>query len=169
VQTLVRWPVRWVAAVCCALLLAGCESTAPTDVEAPTAPGSSTIGAVIDLTNQERTRQGLAPLSSDERLARAAQLQVEQMIRHGRLEHVLPEAQYPRPEDRLAAAGYGWQAYGENLAFGYADARAAVQGWMESPSHRANILGTSFTQIGVGQGRDENGRPYYAQVFGRPR
>ena len=163
--------------IACVLVLAGCESTAPTDVEAlgppaaaaPDAPGSPTIAAIVDLTNQERTRQGLAARSGDERLTRAAQIHVEQMIRHGRMEHVIPEAQYPRPEDRLAAAGYGWQAYGENLAFGYADAQAVVLGWMESPGHRANILGTSFTQIGVGFGRDQSGRAYYAQVFGRPR
>jgi uncharacterized protein YkwD len=171
--------VRCLASIACALLLAGCESTAPSEITngtpaatapaPPATPASPTVTAIVDLTNQERTRQGLSVLRSEVRLGEAARLQVEQMIRAARLDHVLADAQYPRPEDRLAAAGYTWQAYGENLAFGYPDARSVVQGWMDSPGHRANILGTSFTEIGVATGVDQNGRPYYAQMFGRPR
>jgi uncharacterized protein YkwD len=142
----------------------------------PTAPGLTTIApttpvdqAIVDLTNQERMRQGLGTLRMEARLSRAAQLQAEQLVRAGRLDHVLPEAEFPRPEDRLAAAGYPWQSYGENLAFGYRDARTAIDGWMNSPGHRANIVGTAFTEIGAGHATDANGRTYYAQVFGRPR
>ena len=102
-------------------------------------------------------------------LTHAAQLQSDQMVRLGRMAHELPEGQYPRPEDRLAAANYRWQAYGENLAFGYPNASSVVQGWMDSPGHRANILGAAYTEIGVGLAIDGNGRPYYAQMFGRPR
>ncbi len=114
-------------------------------------------------------RQGLPTLRADARLSRAAQIQAEQTARVGRLDHVLTDAPYPRPEDRLAAAGYAWQAYGENLASGYPDARSVVEGWMDSPGHRANIVGTAFTQIGAGHAFDAAGRPYYVQVFGRPK
>jgi uncharacterized protein YkwD len=157
----------------CALLGAACGPSTPTE---PTAPGLITVSpespvdqAIVDLTNQERMRQGLATLRTEARLSRAAQLQAEQLVRAGRLDHVLPDAEYPRPEDRLAAAGYPWQAYGENLAFGYRDARTAIDGWMNSPGHRANIVGTAFTEIGAGHATDANGRTYYAQVFGKPR
>ena len=157
----------------CAVLLAACGTATPTE---PTAPGLITVSpaspvdqAIVDLTNQERMREGLATLRMEARLSRAAQLQAEQLVRAGRLDHVLPDAEYPRPEDRLAAAGYPWQAYGENLAFGYRDARTAVDGWMNSPGHRANIVGTAFTEIGAGHATDANGRTYYAQVFGKPR
>jgi uncharacterized protein YkwD len=150
-----------------------CSPTAPTETEVPgvitTAPSSPVDQAIIDLTNQERMRQGLSTLQTEARLSHAARLHAEQLVRAGRLEHVLPDAQYPRPEDRLAAAGYPWQAYGENLAFGYPDARSAVDGWMNSPGHRANIVGTAFTEIGTGHATDASGRTYYAQVFGRPR
>jgi uncharacterized protein YkwD len=132
-------------------------------------PGSPVAAAIVDLTNQERTRLGLGTLRAEARLTRAAQLQAEQMARVERLDHVLPEAQYPRPEDRLTAASYGWQTYGENLASGYPDARSVVDGWMNSPGHRANIVGTGFTEIGAGHAVDGAGRPYYTQVFGRPR
>jgi uncharacterized protein YkwD len=169
-------------ACACALLLPACSGgpTAPSDVGNPAPPASSspapapptlsaTLSAIVDLTNQERAANGLPALRAETRLTRAAQIQADQMVRHNRMDHVLAEAQYPRPEDRLAAAAYNWQTYGENLAVGYVDARAVVTGWMESPGHRANILGTSFTEIGVGLTRDGNGRPYYAQMFGRPR
>lgn len=157
----------------CTLLVAACGTTAPTDTETPglvtISPSSPIDQAIVDLTNQERMRQGLGTLRMEARLSQAARLQAEQLVRAGRLDHVLPEAEYPRPEDRLAAAGYPWQAYGENLAFGYRDARSAVDGWMNSPGHRANIVGAAFTEIGAGHATDANGRIYYAQVFGRPR
>ena len=80
----------------------------------------------------------------------------------------MPDARYPRLEDRLAAAEYRWQAAGENLAFGQQSAAAVVAGWMQSPGHRANILHATFTEMGVAYLTDTNGRPYYVQVFGRP-
>jgi uncharacterized protein YkwD len=158
----------------CALLASACHGpTAPSDVEGVAGAGSSGLSAsltqVVELTNQERARQNLPALRIETRLSRAAQLQADQMVRFNRMDHVMPDAQYPRPEDRLAAAGYSWQAYGENLAFGYGDAHAVVEGWMNSSGHRANILGTSFTEIGIGFARDAYGRPFYSQVFGRPR
>ena len=160
-----------------ASLLTACSSgggetpTEPTRPESPPAvvPATQVTTAIVTLTNEERVRAGLGPLRAEARLTHAAQLQAEQNARLSRLEHVLPEAMYPRPEDRLAAAGYPWQAYGENIAYGYPDASTVVTGWMNSSGHRANILGASFTEIGVGHAFDSAGRPYYAQVFGRPR
>jgi uncharacterized protein YkwD len=160
----------------CALIATACNGpTAPSDVEGVAGTGAASPGLsgalaqIVELTNQERARQNLPALRAETRLSRAAQIQADQMVRHNRMDHVMPDAQYPRPEDRLAAAGYAWQAYGENLAFGYNDARSVVEGWMNSSGHRANILGTSFTEIGVGLARDAYGRPFYSQVFGRPR
>ena len=99
----------------------------------------------------------------------AAQLHADQMARAGRLEHVLSGGQYPRPEDRLAAAGYQWSAYAENIAMGQSTPAAVMDSWMRSSGHRANILSTSVTEIGIGFARDSAGRPYWVQVFGRPR
>jgi uncharacterized protein YkwD len=158
----------------CALVVTACNSpTSPTEVGGVAGTGSpalsATLTSIVELTNQERTRHGLSAVRLEGRLTQAAQIQADQMVRHNRMDHVMTDAQYPRPEDRLAAAGYAWQSYGENLAFGYADARSVVEGWMNSTGHRANILGTSFTEIGVGMARDAYGRPFYTQVFGRPR
>ena len=142
--------------------LVGAESPAPPAVVAATAP------TVLELTNLERSRAGLAPLRENERLTYAAQLQSQQMGAVSRMDHVLRDARYPNPADRLAAADYAWQAYGENVAMGQRSAAEVVAAWMHSPAHRANILNARYTELGVGYAVDAAGRPYYAQVFGRP-
>jgi uncharacterized protein YkwD len=144
----------------------------PTEVAEPPAAGggaSAIANTIVQMTNAERSNAGLPVLRSSAQLMEAARLHADQMARLGRLEHVLSGAQYPRPEDRLAAAGYQWSSYAENIAMGQSTAAAAMDGWMHSSGHRANILSTSNTEIGVGYARDSAGRPYYVQVFGRPR
>jgi uncharacterized protein YkwD len=118
--------------------------------------------------NEQRRRAGLPPLDEAPRLARAAQLHATQMADAGRLEHVLPGESHPRPEDRLAAAGYQWEARAENVATGL-DPSDVVARWMASAEHRTNILNPNYTETGVGFDSDESGRGYYVQVFGRPR
>jgi uncharacterized protein YkwD len=91
------------------------------------------------------------------------------MVALGQMAHVLPAARYPEPEDRLAAVQYEWLAFAENVAYGQSNPSAAVSSWMTSSGHRANILNSSMTEIGTGFARDASGRPYYVQVFARPR
>jgi uncharacterized protein YkwD len=134
----------------------------------PVAAPSEVATAVVDLTNAERTRSGLAALTANARLMQAAQLHAEQLAQAGRLDHVLPNATYPRPEDRLAAVSYRWQAYAENVAFGQRTAAEVVNGWMQSAGHRANIMNPTYTEMGAGYARDASGRAYWVQVFGKP-
>jgi uncharacterized protein YkwD len=129
---------------------------------------SNVAAEVVDLTNVERTGHGRARLRANPRLMRAAQIHAEQIARAGQLAHVLPDAAYPRAEDRLAAADYNWQTFGENVAFGQSNAAAALDSWMHSQGHRKNILNPDFTELGVGYAIDRAGRPYYVQVFGSP-
>jgi len=154
--------------------VAGCSPATPDRAPGSEAPGPSPSPPtgvalqVIDLTNVERTRAGLTAFRMNTRLSEAARIQAEQMVAAGRFAHVLPDARYPRLADRLDAAGYDWQATGENLAFGQQSAAAVVDTWMRSPPHRANILHTTFTEIGVAHLVDRNGLPFYVQVFGLP-
>jgi uncharacterized protein YkwD len=144
----------------------------PTDVAAEPSTGSGlseVSSTIVQMTNAERSKAGLSSLRTNSRLMQAAQLHADQMAQLRRLDHVIDGAQYPRPEDRLAAAGYQWQAYGENIALGQSSAAAAMEAWMNSSGHRANILNGNLSEIGVGFARDSGGRPYYVQVFGRPR
>ena len=167
------WSIRPAPVVWLLIVASACATPAsPTEVAEPPAAGggpSAIVSTIVQLTNAERSNAGLPALRASSRLNEAAQLHADQMARLGRLAHDLSGAQYPRPEDRLAAAGYQWSAYAENIAMGQSTAAAAMDSWMRSSGHRANILSTSVTELGVGVARDSAGRPYYVQVFGRPR
>jgi uncharacterized protein YkwD len=159
---------RRISLVWLLMLVWGCASPAsPTEAspEAGEGSGSGITGSIVQLTNAERSKAGIAPFRASTQLMQAAQIQAEQMARLGRLEHELSGAKYPTPSDRLAAVGYRWQTYGENIAMGQPSAAAVVDSWMHSSGHRANILNSRFQEIGIGYARDSAGRPYYVQVF----
>ncbi len=74
--------------------------------------------------------------------------------------------------DRLTATGYVWQTVGENIAAGYTDLAAVMQGWLESPGHCVNLMNASFTDLGVAMvnGTSSNTyRSYWGMVLARPR
>nr|WP_306395715.1 CAP domain-containing protein [Massilia sp. REN29] len=74
--------------------------------------------------------------------------------------------------DRAARAGYGWRRVGENIAFGQRSPREAVEGWLDSPGHCANIMNRGFTEMGAAYGvtpERQSGIIYWTQVFGAPR
>jgi uncharacterized protein YkwD len=54
------------------------------------------------------------------------------------------------PGDRISAVGYDWRTYGENIAAGYGDAETVMEGWLTSAGHCANIMNSSFEDVGVG-------------------
>lgn len=135
----------------------------------PAAVTEERTGSMIDLANEERRRAGLPKLRRNDRLMRAAQAHAEQSAAAGRLAHVLTGTRYPRPEDRLAASAYQWSAFGENVALNQPSSAAATSAWMKSPGHRKNLLSPEYIEIGTGFAVDAAGRPYYVQVFGRPK
>jgi uncharacterized protein YkwD len=62
-------------------------------------------------------------------------------------------------------AGYPWTTYGENIAKGQQTPVQVMDGWMNSPGHRASILNCDFKEIGIGF-HDASGGPWWTQVFG---
>ncbi len=124
--------------------------------------------SVVTLTNAERTKAGLPAYRQNSQLMQAAQLHADQMASLARMDHVLPGARYPNPADRLAAAGYQWRSYAENVAMGQRSPAEVLGSWMQSSGHRGNILSGSLTEMGAGHATDSAGRPYWVQVFGRP-
>jgi uncharacterized protein YkwD len=72
---------------------------------------------------------------------------------------------------RLAtpAAGYASGTWGENIAAGQRTPAEVVSSWMNSEGHRANILNSQFTEIGIGMVPSGDGTPYWTLVFARPR
>ncbi len=103
---------------------------------------------IVDITNAQRTSNDLGTLTPNATLATAAQAAADDMATEGYFAHVSPNG--TTPWDWLAQAGYSYQYAGENLAVNFDDSRQLVDAWMSSPTHRANILGQHFTEIGVG-------------------
>jgi Cysteine-rich secretory protein family/TerD domain len=125
------------------------------------------LDEVVTLTNAERARHGLRPLTFDARLAQAAQAHSADMVRRGFFAHENPDGR--QVWDRAVAAGYAYRKVAENIAAGQPTAREVVLGWMNSPGHRANILDGELAQIGVGCAQGGSYGIYWTQVFGTPR
>ncbi len=121
---------------------------------------------VLTLTNQERAKLGLSPLTWNDTLAGIGANHCQDMIDRNYFAHESPEGQ--GPSDRADAAGYHWTWIGENIAEGYSTASEVMTGWMNSPGHKANILRPQFTELGVGIRQAGNGQLYWAQEFGTP-
>jgi len=75
------------------------------------------------------------------------------------------------PADRMTRAGYKWRAVGENLASGAMTPEEAVEVWLHSPHHCANLMDRSFTQMGIAFATNPttDGGAYWTQTFGTPR
>jgi uncharacterized protein YkwD len=123
---------------------------------------------IFNLLNQERTSRGLAPLSLSNSLISAAQHHATNMANMVRMAHDLPGADLPTLLDRLRYYRYNYRNAGENIAYGYPSAQSVMNAWMNSSGHRANILNSNFTEVGIGVRYSSGGIPYYCQVFGRP-
>lgn len=123
-----------------------------------------TVDEVVVLTNRERAGAGLPPLAADPPLARAAQAYSTDMAVRAFYSHTSPEG--TQPWDRAAAAGSTRRSIGENIACGQRSAAEVVEGWMNSPGHRANILKPGFTHIGVGYAGGGPAGTYWTQLFG---
>ncbi|MGW1784048.1 CAP domain-containing protein [Streptomyces sp. NPDC002143] len=123
-----------------------------------------TAAEVVDLTNRERARAGLRPLAVDRPLTAAAQAYSADMAARAFYSHTSPEGS--QPWDRAAAAGSTRRTIGENIACGQRSAAEVVDGWMNSPGHRANILKPAFTHIGVGFAGGGPSGTYWTQLFG---
>jgi len=158
-----------VALVWLFVLAGGCSSPVSPDGAEAAGSGSGAAAEMASLTNTERQRAGLAPFTVSPLLMRAAQLHADQMASLGQMAHVLPGARYPEPDDRLAAVGYKWQAYAENVAYGQGSPASAISSWMGSSGHRANILNAGLKELGTAVAHGSDGRPYWVQVFGSPR
>lgn len=121
---------------------------------------------VIRLCNIERTNRGLPALTTNWQCSRVARYKSQDMIDKNYFAHQSPT--YGSPFDMMEAFGLRFSAAGENIAYGQRTAREVVNGWMNSPGHRANILSQAFTQIGVGAAKKSNGTLYWTQMFMKP-
>jgi len=103
---------------------------------------------VIRLINAIRAEHGLSALTENTALSDGARLKSQDMAKHGYFDHDSPT--YGSPFDMMRGLGFSYRAAGENIARGYASAKATVDAWMASAGHRENILSTRYSEIGVG-------------------
>lgn len=125
--------------------------------------------AIVNLTNVDRGVNNLHYLAVNPVLERAAQLKAEDMAKKEYFAHTSPEG--VSPWYWFKEAGYAFAYAGENLAIRFTDSIDVERAWMNSPSHRANILSGHFTEIGVGiaEGIYEGQKTIFVvQMFGAP-
>ncbi|SIQ16166.1 uncharacterized protein, YkwD family [Bacillus cereus] len=115
---------------------------------------------VVELTNAERTKQGLPALQIDTELSKVARIKSEDMQKNNYFDHNSPT--YGSPFDMMKKFGISYKSAGENIAQGQRTPEEVVQAWMNSAGHRANILNNGFTHIGVGYVESGN---YWTQQF----
>ncbi|MCL9972303.1 MAG: CAP domain-containing protein [Candidatus Pacebacteria bacterium] len=133
-----------------------------------------TVAAVIssvlvELTNVDRATQGLGTLTVSPVLTEVAQAKANDMAAKGYFAHTSPEGL--TPWHWFKEKGYRFAYAGENLAVDFSESADVQRAWMNSPTHRANVVGTQFTEIGIATANGTyNGRPttFVVQVFGTP-
>ncbi len=106
------------------------------------------ISTLLSATNTQRVNNGQAALQNNQQLNSAAQTKANDMIARNYWSHNTPDGQ--EPWVFFDNAGYKYQKAGENLAYGFATSSDTVAGWMNSASHRSNLLDGTFTEVGFG-------------------
>ncbi len=136
----------------------------PVTNQPPAEQQTTTLSAfeqkVVDLTNQERAKSGLAPLTIDTELSKVAREKSLDMSSKGYFSHTSPT--YGSPFDMMKTFGITYKSAGENIAMGQRTPEEVVTAWMNSEGHRKNILSANFTHIGVGYSEQGN---YWTQMF----
>ncbi|MBI3396980.1 hypothetical protein HY045_00730 [Candidatus Woesebacteria bacterium] len=105
------------------------------------------VDEVVRLTNEKRQASGLIPLSVNSTLSQAALAKGNDMLEKGYWAHVAPDG--TQPWYFFTHFGYGYKYAGENLARDFSSAPSAVDAWMNSPSHRDNLLSGRYKETGI--------------------
>ena len=116
---------------------------------------------VFRLTNIERANAGLSAFSHDGALTRTAVVRANELPSY--FSHTRPDGSscFTAYDEN----GVSYRAAGENIAEGHTSPREVVDGWMNSPGHRANILNSDFSYLGVGVAMSDSGRLSWSQNF----
>lgn len=99
------------------------------------------------------------PLAWNDKLGIAAQKHANDMQQNRHFSHTGTNGS--SISDRIEAAGYDWRAIAENISYGYADIKSAVEGWISSPGHCKNIMNGAYKEMGAARAGT-----YWVQTFG---
>lgn len=127
------------------------------------------VATIVALANADRAANGAPALTEDTLLDRAAQMKANDMASKGYFAHVSPTG--VTPWDWFKSINYYYYNAGENLAEGFSDSVSLETAWMNSPTHRANLVNPIYSRVGIGiaEGMYE-GRPtlFVAEEFANP-
>lgn len=129
-------------------------------VQPPVAPDAAQQTAAGVL-NAQRAAQGLAALAWNGQVAQAAQIHSDDMARSSIMQHAGSDGS--RAGDRLTRVGFRWSAWGEAVAAGQQTPDDVIRAWMNSPPHRAILLG-NYRYVGIGLATSASGTPYWTLV-----
>ena len=118
---------------------------------------------VLNLVNKERKANGLKPLTLNKELSNVANIKSRDMIEKGYFDHTSPT--YGSPFDMMKKFNISYNTAGENIAMGQKTPSEVMNSWMNSSGHRANILNSTYTELGVGIQKDSNATIYWTQMF----
>jgi uncharacterized YkwD family protein len=135
-------------------------TTKPVTTTQTTSALSAYEQKVVDLTNQERSKNGLSALKVDLTLSKMGHEKSRDMSANGYFSHTSPT--YGSPFDMMKKYGITYRSAGENIAMGQKTPEEVVNAWMNSAGHRANILNPNYNYIGVGYVSQGN---YWTQEF----
>lgn len=135
----------------------------------PAVASDLTIENILNSVNSERGQRNLATLNTNAMLSSAAQSKSDDMVARHYFAHVDPEGNYIWV--KIVGAGYiPYLQLGENLAIEFSDTESLVSAWMNSPTHRANLLNEGFRDQGMGVTFGNSGQGQYhsaiANTFG---
>ena len=125
------------------------------DTNTPVLPEESPDAGILQLeldamklVNEQRAANGLHALTLSSELTEKARIKSREMKQLNYFSHTSPT--YGSPFDMMKALGIRYVSAGENIAMGYRTAEAVVNAWMNSPSHRENLLSSRYTVMGIG-------------------
>lgn len=125
--------------------------------------------SLIDLVNLDRQNSGVATLTESTVLNQAAYLKAQDMLANDYFAHISPQG--TSPWFWFDETGYSYRYAGENLAIGFLESNEVNQAWLDSPSHRKNIMNENYTEIGIAVVSGEfqgNYTTVVVQLFGKP-
>jgi uncharacterized protein YkwD len=130
-------------------------------------PRQDLAASVVNLVNKYRAGLGLGPLKVSPTLTSAALWKARHMAKYNYFGHDDPAPPVARtPFQRMQACGYPVTAEGENIAYGYPTPDRVMEGWINSPGHRANLQAKQWAAIGVGAAQNSRGLIFWVQDFG---
>ncbi|KAI9906358.1 hypothetical protein PsorP6_003192 [Peronosclerospora sorghi] len=141
-------------------------ATATTNGLIDAAPSDDYSADMLALVNKERALAGVPALCMNKKLQAAAQRHSNDMAEKNFMGHGGSDGS--TVSQRIAEAGYGWDAVAENVAAGQENVTTVMQSWMDSPGHRENILNREYTMFGTAYSYNQatSYKYFWTQDFG---